>query len=88
MVKVPLFSAREDFKKVLGKMGLQARGGAGVDSESKGGVFDISNSDRLGKSETALVNIFIEGVAQIIKWEQALEEKKDIEEEIKKVMEG
>jgi len=29
---------------------------------------------------------FIEGVAQIIKWEQALEEKKDIEEEIKKVM--
>jgi creatine kinase len=88
MVKVPLFSAREDFKKVLGKMGLQARGGAGVDSESKGGVFDISNSDRLGKSETALVNIFIEGVAQIIKWEQGLEEKQDIEEEIKKVMEG
>ena len=69
-------------------MGLQARGGAGVDSDSKGGIFDISNADRLGKSETTLVNIFIEGVAQVIKWEQALEEKKDIEEEIKAARTG
>merc|ERR1719230_789090 len=88
MVKVPEFSARQDFKDVLGKMGLQARGGAGVDSESKGGVFDISNADRLGKSEVQLVNIFIEGVAQVLKWEQALEEKKDIEAQIKDIMEG
>ena len=51
-------------------MGLQARGTAGVDSVSTGGTFDISNADRLGKSETQLVNIFIEGVAQIIRWEQ------------------
>lgn len=82
MVKVPLVSAREDFKKVLGKMGLQARGTAGVDSASTGGKWDISNADRLGKSEVELVNIFIEGVAQVIKWEQALEEGKDIESEI------
>jgi len=82
MVKVPLFSAREDFKEVLKKMGLQARGTAGVDSVSTGGTFDISNADRLGKSETQLVNIFIEGVAQIIKWEQALEEGSDIEDEV------
>merc|ERR1712232_1428345 len=82
MVKVPLFSARPDFKKILGSMGLQARGTAGVDSESTGGIFDISNSDRLGKSEVELVNVFIEGVAQIIRWEQALEEGKDIEADI------
>jgi len=88
MVKVPLFSARADFKAVLGKMSLQARGGAGVDSDSSGGLFDISNSDRLGKSEVDLVNIFIEGVAQIIKWEQALEEKKDIDAQIKDIMDG
>jgi len=87
MVKIPLFSARPDFKAVLGKMKLQARGGGGVDSDSSDGKFDISNSDRLGTSETDLVNIFIEGVAQVIKWEQALEEKKDIEGEIKAVME-
>lgn len=86
MVKVPLVSAREDFKKVLGKMGLQARGTAGVDSASTGGTWDISNADRLGKSEVELCNIWIEGIAKIIKWEQALEEGKDIEEEIKAVM--
>ena len=52
---MPLFSAREDFKQVLKKMGLQARGTAGVDSVSNNGTFDISNADRLGKSETQLV---------------------------------
>ena len=84
MVKIPLFSARADFKNVCGRLGLQARGGAGVDSDSVGGIYDISNSDRLGKSVVEFCNIFIEGIAQIIKWEQALEEGKDIGEEIKK----
>ena len=79
MVKVPLFSSRPDFKAVLGKMGLQARGCGGVDSDSVGGTWDISNADRLGKSEVELVNIFIEGVAQIIQWEQLLEKGKSIE---------
>ena len=81
MVKVPLVSGRSDFKQTLAKMGLQARGTAGVDSASTGGTWDISNADRLGKSETQLVNIFIEGVAQIIKWEQALEAGENIDAE-------
>ena len=46
MVKLPLFSARPDFKSILGKMGLQARGCGGVDSDSVGGIWDISNADR------------------------------------------
>jgi hypothetical protein len=33
---------------------------------------------RLGKSEVELVNIFIEGVAQIIKWEKQLENHEEI----------
>merc|ERR1712176_1470655 len=82
MVKLPLFSARPDFKDVLKKMRLQARGTAGVDSASTGGTWDISNSDRLGMSEVQLCNLFIEGLAQIIKWEQALEEGKNIDEEL------
>jgi creatine kinase len=84
MVQVPKFSGRKDFKDVLGRMGLQARGTGGVDSASVGGTWDISNADRLGKSETQLVNIFIEGVAQIIRWEQDLEAGKDIEAEVSK----
>merc|ERR1711937_205235 len=83
MVKVPLFSARKDFKEVCARMGLQTRGTAGVDSASTGGTWDISNADRLGKSEVQLVNIFIEGLAQIIKWEQALEQGKNIDAEVK-----
>ena len=84
MVKVPLFSARPDFKEICGKMGLQTRGTAGVDSASTGGTWDISNADRIGKSEVQLVNIFIEGLAQIVRWEQALEEGKNIDEEVAK----
>merc|ERR1719261_2446497 len=79
MVKLPLLSARPDFKKVGAKMGLQARGTAGVDSASTGGTWDISNADRLGKSETQLVNIFIEGAAQCVRWEMMLEEGKKID---------
>jgi creatine kinase len=79
MVKVPLVSAKADFKETLAKMGLQARGTGGVDSASTGGTWDISNADRLGKSETQLVNIFIEGVSQLIKWEQALEAGENID---------
>merc|ERR1719416_206207 len=82
MVKVPLFSARKDFKDILKKMRLQARGTAGVDSASSGGTWDISNSDRLGMSEVQLCNLFIEGIAQVIRWEKALEEGKDIEAEV------
>merc|ERR1711937_609120 len=81
MVKVPLVSGRDDFKQTLAKMGLQARGTGGVDSASTGGTWDISNADCLGKSETQLVNIFIEGVAQIIRWEQALEAGESIDAE-------
>merc|ERR1712139_707636 len=74
MVKIPLLSARKDFKDLCGRLGLQARGTGGVDSASVGGTFDISNADRIGKSETDLVNIFIEGVANFIRWEQMLEQ--------------
>ena len=42
-------------------MGLQARETADVDSASIGGNWDISNADRIGKSEVQLVDIFIEG---------------------------
>ena len=50
-------------------MGLQVRGTGGVDSASTGGTWDVSNSDRIGKGEVELVNILIEGAAQLVKWE-------------------
>merc|ERR1712098_571065 len=69
MVKLPLFSARPDFKEILGKMGLQARGTGGVDSAATGGTWDISNADRIGKGEVDLCNILINGAAKLVKWE-------------------
>merc|ERR1712072_1014122 len=73
MVQLPKLSAREDWKEFLGKMGLQARGTGGVDSANTGGTWDISNADRIGKGEVDLVNILIEGAAQLVKWETALD---------------
>jgi creatine kinase len=69
MVKLPNVSARKDWKKLCAAMGLQARGTGGVDSASTGGTWDVSNADRIGKGEVDLVNILIEGAAQLVRWE-------------------
>jgi len=73
MVMLPKLSSRADFKQFLGKMGLQARGTGGVDSANTGGTWDISNADRIGKGEVDLVNVLIEGAAQLVKWETLLD---------------
>merc|ERR1712070_1188348 len=73
MVKLPLVSARPDFKKLLGSMFLQARGTGGVDSDQSGGTFDISNADRIGKGEVQLCNILVEGMAKLTEWEHKIE---------------
>merc|ERR1711988_1253662 len=85
MVTLPKVSSRKDWKQLLEKMGLQARGTGGVDSASTGGTWDISNADRVGKGEVDLVNILIEGAAQLVKWETALDagNADDVEAEIK-----
>lgn len=78
MIKVPLLSAKPNFKDWLAKQGLQARGGGGVDSEAQGGIYDISNADRLGKSEVDLVNIMIDGVAKCVELEKKLEAGEEV----------
>jgi len=88
MVKLPIVSGRPDFKAILGKMGLQARGTGGVDSASTGGTWDISNADRIGKGEVQLCNILIEGAAKLVQWENKLEngDADGVEAEIKALM--
>lgn len=44
------------FSKILDNLRLQKRGTGGVDTAAVGDIFDISNLDRLGKSE---VNILL-----------------------------
>jgi creatine kinase len=88
MVKLPILSSRPDFKTILGKMGLQARGTGGVDSASTGGTWDISNADRIGKGEVQLCNILIEGASKLVQWENKLENggADEVEAAIKEVL--
>jgi len=88
LVKLPLLSARSDFKDLCKKTGLQARGTGGVDTAPEGGTYDLSNSDRIGKTENQLINIFIEGVANFVRWEMMLEKKEPIDAEINIVEPG
>merc|ERR1711966_220478 len=73
MVMLPKLSAREDFKALMNGMKLQARGTGGVDSASSGGIWDISNADRIGKGEVDLVNDMIRGITQLVEWEAILD---------------
>ena len=77
-IKIPKLSAHNDFKEFCKKWRLQARGTGGVDTAAEGGVYDMSNADRIGHSETHLVKTVIEGVKKMIELEKELEAGKDI----------
>jgi len=52
---------------------LQKRGTGGETTTSTDGTFDISNWDRVGKTEVELVQLVIDGVELLIKMEKRLE---------------
>jgi len=72
-VKIPHVSSHARFGEILKNLRLQKRGTGGVDTAAVGGTFDISNADRLGFSEVALVQFLVDGVNLLIKMEKALE---------------
>ena len=51
-----LWSQHPRFGEVLKKLRLQKRGTGGVDTAAQGSTYDISNIDRLGKSEVGPCN--------------------------------
>jgi len=69
------------WKKALAHMGLQARGVGGVDVVGTD-VFDISNADRLGKSDTTLINFTINGICLLCRCEHALRMRGDEAKEL------
>jgi creatine kinase len=73
-VKLPKLSAHPKWKSILNALRLQSRGTGGVDTASTGGTWDISNSDRLGKSEVQLVQLMFDGVNKLIEMEKLLED--------------
>jgi creatine kinase len=79
-VKLPHLSKDERFDGLLEAQRLQKRGAGGVDTVATGGIFDISNSDRLGKSEVQLVQDVCDGVNNFIAMEKRLEINESIED--------
>ena len=51
----------------------------GVDTASTDGTFDISNSDRLGRSEVELMQIVVDGITTLVDMEKLLEAGKSID---------
>jgi len=86
-VKIPKLSQHAKFPDILKKLRLQKRGTGGVDTGSGNtdGWFDISNLDRMGKSELALVQNVCDGINMFCAWEEMLEQGKDLTEELKKI---
>lgn len=52
----------------------------GVDTAAVGGVFDVSNADRLGFSEVELVQMVVDGVKLLIEMEKRLENGQSIDD--------
>jgi len=73
MIRLPKISKDEKaFKEMCTSMGLQARGMHGEHSESgEGGIYDVSNRQRLGATETELIKKLYDGVAKLIELEKA-----------------
>merc|ERR1712066_133144 len=76
-VKIPLLSQHEKFDEILKNLRLQKRGVGGVDTASEGGIFDLSNLDRLGFSEVQLVQMVCDGINKLVQLEKCLEAGED-----------
>jgi len=79
-IKIPLISQHEKFGDILKKLRLQKRGAGGVDTKAEGGLFDISNADRIGFSELELVQFMVDGVKLLIQLEKRLEKSEAIDD--------
>lgn len=79
-VKLEKLSTHERFDEALKKLRLQKRGTGGVDTAAQGGVFDISNADRLGFSELELVQGVVDGVNLLVEMEKRLEKGESIDD--------
>ncbi|NXV15089.1 KCRS kinase, partial [Cepphus grylle] len=77
-VKLPKLSKDPRFPKILENLRLQKRGTGGVDTAAVADVYDISNLDRMGRSEVELVQIVIDGVNYLVDCEKRLEKGQDI----------
>jgi arginine kinase len=70
-VKVPKCADSGKLNSICASMDLQPRGIHGEHTESVGGVYDISNKIRIGRTEWDLINTMWNGVNELLKVEMA-----------------
>ncbi|KAI8486268.1 hypothetical protein Bbelb_359840 [Branchiostoma belcheri] len=61
-VTVPSSLSDVQLKNTCRQLGLDVRGRHGETSEAKGGVFDLSNRQRLGRTEVELLQTLVDGI--------------------------
>ncbi len=74
-IKIPKLSSpenKEKFEQVCKDLGLSIRGVHGEHSESKDGIYDISNKRRLGITEREIFQELYNGVKELIRLESSL----------------
>jgi hypothetical protein len=67
------------FFDLVERLKLEVRGKYGESDRNYTGVFDVSNLERLGKSEVHLINVMVEGVAKLIELERRLEAGEEVD---------
>ncbi|XP_051898700.1 creatine kinase U-type, mitochondrial-like [Pristis pectinata] len=77
-MKLPMLSKDPRFSEILENLRLEKRGTRGENTPDVGGVCDISNLDRMGKSEVELVQLVIDGVNYLTECEKRLQRGQDI----------
>lgn len=70
-VRLPNLAGRPEFKAVCDELKLSIRGIHGEHSESEGGVYDISNKQRLGVSEVDAAMTMYRGVKRLIELDRS-----------------
>jgi len=68
------------FPAILKSLRLQQRGTGGEHTAVVDNTYDISNQERLGKSEVQLVQLVVDGVNLLIEMEKRLEKNKKIDD--------
>ncbi|PCJ47161.1 MAG: arginine kinase [Moraxellaceae bacterium] len=71
-VKLPLLGKTQQFQQTCATLGLSVRGIHGEHSESEGGVYDISNKQRLGISEVECIKRLYAGIKDLLAKERQL----------------
>mmetsp|Transcript_22813 Transcript_22813/g.43154 ORF Transcript_22813/g.43154 Transcript_22813/m.43154 type:complete len:209 (+) Transcript_22813:127-753(+) len=78
-VKLVNLGRLPNFMKLVESLRLEVRGKYGETDRENTGIFDISNSERLGKSEVHLINVMVDGVSKLIELEKRLEAGEDVD---------